>query len=303
MKTIRLTPIISLSIFSSLWLAVPSAVQAKPIERIVGSAIVNWTRSEIQVTGTGVLRPGMPQGAQRLMAQRAATVDAYRLLAEAVQGVQVFAETTVQNYTTSNDLIRIQVQAAVRGARPVGSTRYFSDGTVEVDVKMPLFGHASVAEAIHFGTAVKEQFAYPFFSPERYLAYQGYNIALKKPAQLAQNMMGYTGLVIDASGLAAEPAMGPFILGAGKRLHPDASIGIDPELIVKQGPLHYVEALEEALEDKERIGNRPLVIQAKAAVGSPVHSNILLSESNALQILNANKEAQFLEALKVVLVL
>ena len=292
-----------LGVLTPLLLVVPSVSQAKPVERVVGSAIVNWTRGEIQVTGTGVIRPGGAQGSQRLMAQRAAVVDAYRLLAEAVQGVHVFAETTVQNYRVSNELIRIQVQAAVRGARPVGTTRYLSDGTVEVDVKMPIFGRASVAEAIQFGTAVTEQFAYPFFSPERYLAYQGYNLALKKPAQLTQNTDFYTGLIIDASGLAAEPAMGPFILGAGKRLHPDASIGIDPELIVKQGPLHYVEALKEALADEDRIGTRPLVIQAKAAVGSPVHSNILLSESHALQILNANKQSQFLESLKVVLVL
>lgn len=277
--------------------------QAKPVERVLGAGVVNWTAGTLQVTGTGAVRSGPALGAQRLMAQRAARVDAYRLLAEAVEGVQVFAESTVHHYTTVNDQVRIQVQAAIRGARPVGTTRYLSDGTVEVDVRMPLFGHGSVAEAIQFGQAVQAQFAFPFRSPVRYLAYQGYNILPIPDFSLAQGLPAYTGLVIDASDLAAEPALGPFILGAGKRLHPDATIGIDPDLIVKQGPLHYVEDLDDALADQARIGNHPLVIEAKAALGSPVRSNILLSQSSALQILAANEQAHFLEALKVVLVL
>lgn len=285
----------------------PLVAQAKPVERVLGPGIVNWTEGRLQVTGTGVVRPGAGLGAQRLLAQRAARVDAYRLLAEAVEGVQVFAESTVQNYTTVNDQVRIQVQAAIRGARPVGTTRYLSDGTVEVDVQMPLFGHGSVAEAIQFGQAVQNQFAFPFRSPERYLAYQGYNIlpipATFSMAQSSAEISAYTGLVIDASDLAAEPALGPFILGAGKRIHPDATIGIDPDMIVKQGPLHYVEDLETALADQARVGERPLVIEAKAAIGSPVRSNILLSQSSAQQILAANAQGHFLEALKVVLVL
>lgn len=292
--------------------------QARPVERVLGAGVINWTAGTLQVTGTGAIRPGAGLGAQRLMAQRAARVDAYRLLAEAVQGVQVFSESTVNDYTLANDKIRIQVQAAVRGAQQVGTTRYLSDGTVEVDVQMPVFGRGSVAEAIQFGSALQEQFSYPFSSPVRYLAYQGYNLVpipatdktatsqtQKEPLKLAQQSAEgvYTGLVIDATGLAAEPAMGPFVLGAGKRLHPDSSIGIDPEMIVKKGPLHYVESLEDALDAKERIGDRPLVIQAKAAVGSPVHSDILLSQSSALKIMQANQTAGFLESLKVVLVL
>ncbi len=290
-------------------LCVSLSAGAKPVERQVGASRVNWTTGQMVVTGTGAVRAGMPKGPARLMARRAAMADAYRLLAEAVEGVQVFAETTVNNYTTTNDRIKVQVQASIRGAQTVGTTRYLSDGTVEVDVQLPIFGSGSVAQAIQFGQAVKNQFSMPFRNPLRYLAYRGYDLAMATPEWEPEGVMTaasttpYTGLVIDATGLAAEPAMGPFIVGSGKRLHPNGNIGIDPERIVKEGPLHYVEDLDDALTDVARVGNNPLVIEAKAAVGNPIHSNILLSKSSAVKIEQENKTSRFLDQLKVVLVL
>jgi hypothetical protein len=120
--------------------------------------------------------------------------------------------------------------------------------------------------------------------------------------QLAQTP-AYTGLIIDASGLAAEPAMGPFIVGAGARVHVSQKIDIDPEKIVQQGPLHYVADINDAKADTARIGANPLIVRAKAATGEPVRSNILLDPTTALKVIDINKNAKFLDDLKVTLVL
>lgn len=304
---------------SSLLLAcLPSAAWAD-LERQVGSARLNWSQGQMTVTGTGARKAGGNPGQQRLLAQRAAIVDAYRQLAEAVNGVQVFSETTVENYVVSNDLIKLQVSAVVRGAKIQGPTRYLSDDTVEVDVSLPIFGAGSVAEAINFGTSLsqfEQSLKLPFRNLNHYLAYHGTdlsglqhsetNATSPSPSRgyrLAKNNKPYTGLIINAQGLAAEPAMGPFIIGAGKRLHPTNLMGIDPELVVKKGPLHYVEDLDEAMADTEQVGDNPLVVEAKAAVGEPIHCNILLDEPTALKVLDINQQANYLENLKVTLVL
>jgi hypothetical protein len=72
---------------------------------------------------------------QKLMARRAAELDAYRLLAEQVLGVELQGQTTVEDFVTSRDDIRSRVDAILRGARIV-AVRSFSDGTAEVDAEL-----------------------------------------------------------------------------------------------------------------------------------------------------------------------
>lgn len=285
---------------------------ANSLEREIGRGRLDWGEGVLTVTGSGAVsaNPAQNAGQKRLLAQRAAIGDAYRLLAESVNGVQVFSETVVKDYVTESDTIKLQVQAVIRGAKQVGQPRYLSDGTVEVDIAMPIFGRGSLAQGLEFGQALQKQVDQPYSSLERYLAFRGQPLPAAAPAGLAQGQpqanqanSAYTGLIIDAGGLAAEPAMGPFIVAGSKRLHVSQEIGVDPERVVKEGPLHYVESLSEAKQDLERVGNNPLIIRAKAADGSPARSNILLDSGTAQMILDINKQAKFLENLKVTLVI
>ncbi|MGV3523707.1 MAG: LPP20 family lipoprotein [Candidatus Sericytochromatia bacterium] len=298
--------------FLASWLCLSLLpAQAAPVERAVGAARLDWTAGTITVTGSGVAKPGGNLGQQRLLAQRAAITDAYRLLAEAVNGVRVLAETTVKDFTTESDVIRLQVEAVLRGAQPVGRPRYLSDGTVEIDVRLPIFGPSSLAQALAFGELMQQQTAQPYSSLQSYLAFRGTPLGLPPSEAPSAPPRGwrqaqaetYTGLIIDASGLAAEPAMGPFIVAAGMRVHPNQAIDVNPALIVQQGPLHYVEDLAAARADVERVGEQPLVIRAKAAIGDPVHSNILLDQSSARRVLEADQIGRFLEGMRVTLVL
>jgi len=69
---------------------------------------------------------------ERLKATRAAEVDADRLLAERIYGVQVDADTTVADLAMSDDKIASVVQASLVGSLTVGQPEYFADGRVEV---------------------------------------------------------------------------------------------------------------------------------------------------------------------------
>jgi hypothetical protein len=98
-----------------------------------------WATRVIRVTGSGVAPESGSVAQKKLMAKRAAQVDAYRNLAEQIKGVRIDAETTVENFMTKDDVIRTNVNTFIRGAKVVG-VRYLSDGTCEVDIALPLDG-------------------------------------------------------------------------------------------------------------------------------------------------------------------
>ncbi len=104
------------------------------------SGKIDWTAGEIHATGIGAPPARAANAAQaRAMAQRAAFVVALRNLLEVVKGVRVDSESIIENFMVKSDVIRTRVDGIVKGARII-RTQYMSDGSVEVQVVMPLRG-------------------------------------------------------------------------------------------------------------------------------------------------------------------
>jgi hypothetical protein len=76
-------------------------------------------------------------GQQKLMAMRAAQIDAYRSLAEQVHGFRVWGNTAVSDFVTQNDGVRTYVDAFIRGARLVNMSA-IGDGNYEATVELSL---------------------------------------------------------------------------------------------------------------------------------------------------------------------
>ncbi|HNZ66719.1 MAG TPA: hypothetical protein PKM32_05065 [Planctomycetota bacterium] len=75
---------------------------------------------------------------KKVAARRAAILDGYRQLAEAIQGVHITSETTVKDMVTEDDQLSIEMeQTVIRGASIV-ATRYNEDNTCEVDMEIRL---------------------------------------------------------------------------------------------------------------------------------------------------------------------
>ncbi|MBI5848438.1 MAG: LPP20 family lipoprotein [Nitrospirae bacterium] len=74
---------------------------------------------------------------QRLMAKRAAKVDALRNLAEIIYGVQINSQTKVKDFITESDTIRARLATVIQGAREVDYVER-PDGTAEVTVEINL---------------------------------------------------------------------------------------------------------------------------------------------------------------------
>jgi hypothetical protein len=104
------------------------------------SGLINWTSGEVYATGIGAPPAKAANAAQsRAMAERAAFVVALRNLLETVKSVRIDSETVVENVMVKSDVIRTRVDGIVKGARSV-KTSYLSDGSVEIQVVMPLKG-------------------------------------------------------------------------------------------------------------------------------------------------------------------
>lgn len=93
--------------------------------------------ARISVIGQGVAPMNTSSPAQAYaLAKRAATADAYRLLAEKIKGVRIDGQDLVKNMMVQRSTVRTTVQAMVRNANVVETT--FKEGLCEVEMEIVL---------------------------------------------------------------------------------------------------------------------------------------------------------------------
>ncbi|QDR83181.1 LPP20 family lipoprotein [Sporomusa termitida] len=253
-------------------------VSVSAVDQVGANGSINWDEGFVEATGTGVPSSIAKSPAQaRLMARRAAIVDAQRNLLESIEGVKITAETTVKNFETTNDTVRTQVTGIVKGSKIVNEQQVF-DGTYQVTLRVNLYGHGSLAEVIVDATAPVTPAPLPSPSPS------------SPPVALPV----YTGLVVDVSGLPLERAMSPVIFDdTGRAVY--GHTNIIPEYAISQGMVDYMCTTEDirAVElGQSRAGTTPIMVKA---IGLRDHNvNIIISQADADRILAANAQSNFL---------
>jgi hypothetical protein len=265
----------------------------------VGPGQVNWSAGVLTVTGSGA-PPDKGNAAQkRLMAVRAAQVDGYRQIAEVINGVRVDSETVVKDFVVESDVIKTQVSALVRGARR-GDARYQSDGSVELDVSVPMYGGDSLADAVDLEQKRPKgkHAALPVtadLGPA--VALRPLGLASQRSYFLAAGQ-AYTGVIIDCSAAGAQPAMSPAILDDADNELYVGSLPVDADLVVNQGIVGYRPNLAAARMDVARVGANPLVLAARQAAGR-FRSDAVLSPEDSATLAVANQSNPFLAQTKV----
>jgi hypothetical protein len=114
---------------------------------------------------------------------------------------------------------------------------------------------------------------------------------------------GYTSLVVDATGLKLVRSMcpkirrsdGSEIWGTLKNLTDK-----DYDFLLDNGLVAYVSTLQEAFGNV-RCGSKPLVVKA-LSTSTPTHSDVVVSDDDAVRILNENSKSKFLEKFNVIFV-
>jgi len=246
----------------------------------VGQGSVNWSAGYIEAVGIGAPSDkSIGKANARPMAMRAAKVDAYRNLLEITKGVQVDSATTVKSFTVESDVINTQVSGLVKGAVVVDQ-QYMSDGTVEVRLRMPLYGNLA---QIIMPLAMAKPPAVP--AP-----------AVTAPAA----PVAYTGMVVDARGIQARPAMSPKVFDEdGKEVY--GSANVDREYAVQQGMSGYARDLN-AAQSNQRVTASPITVKALRTNG-PGKSDLIISNADARQIRASAENMTFMKKCRVMVVL
>lgn len=276
-------------------------------------AATDWNGGSIRAEGTGVAPARIVSAAQaRALARRAAIADAYRALAEQIQGVDVDATTTVENMMVANDTVRTHVSALVRGARIV-SEKALKDGAYTVTLEVPVFGVGSLASSVFTRNETRAQWVSPDSVYEPYDGGRGYDTtgygtyttpaapARRTPstssaasAPSGRAVGSYTGLIVDCRGLGLRPVMSPVIKADnGRPIY--GYKNLDSDKVVQNGMAGYVRSESDAT----RAGRNPLVVRAVAVDAG---ANPILSADDARRVLIENGASGFLDATNVVFI-
>lgn len=246
---------------------------------------INWKEGVLKAVGYGAPSSKAKTQAQaRLLARRAAMVDAQRNLLEAVQGVQVDAETTVELLETTSDIIKTKVSGYLKGFEVV-SEKEQSDGSYEVVLQLKLNGLDRIINEVR---PSQDQ---PFLPPS-----SGY----VPPA----NLPGYTGIIIDARGMNLDRCRVPKILDdSGRLIYDGTTYNLDDNVVNNIGVVGYISRPEDvraALAGNSRAGNAPLTgIRATSLRNH--NFDVVISTADADKILAANAQSGFLSRCAIVI--
>jgi len=255
--------------------------QAQLFQQVANGGAIDWQSQKMNATGIGSPNPNVPLAAQRAGAIRSAKLDALRQLLETVKGMNLNSETTVRNAMVENDVIQSHVSGVVKNFK-VTDTRYLSDGSVEVDVEIPVTGILTDALLpTVMGGSQPGTINYP----------NGPSVPVNTT---------YTGLVIDARGLGLHPAMAPKVLDEnGNEVYGTGYVS--REYAVQIGVVGYEKDLNRAKKN-DRVTDNPAVVKALKVSGSN-KTDVVISNADAARINAAAKNLNFMQQCKVMLIL
>ena len=257
---------------------------------------IDWTKgAESEVIATGIGLPPENMGSRGTpLARRAAIVDAYRNLAETIQGVQVDSDTLMQDLVIQSDTVRAQVSALVKGAKILEEGTN-ADGSYFVRMSVPLYGAGNSVAAIAIPGIATPSIPEPLPSVEK----------TNLPDQQVKEIrsVAYTGVIVNASGLGLESTFSPVVYDEnGRGIY--GIKNINPDFAISQGMVSYARNMNQAMQDS-RIGTNPLVVNALAVRGgrnSVNKVNVVITIDDGDKVLLANEKSGMLQNCAVVFV-
>ncbi len=236
---------------------------------LAGTAAAQWWQTDVHVVETlprgqvdwtegAVLSRGSATGSTLRSAgaltEQAAVQAARQGLWGEIEQVRLDARQMLGPVVLQAEAQRQALEAFIAQAAVV-ETRYLPGGTVETAVRLPFAGRLTAM----------------------FLSQSSAGMPDGEPRSEA----AHTGVVIDARGLAIQPALLPRIVDeSGQSLY--APEVVDMEAAVQQGYVAYAKAFDQA-PAQARIGERPLVLRALRVAGDS-RVDLVLSNAEATRI-------------------
>ena len=218
-----------LSIFVWGILDTQPAWAAKPVRQSIGYAEVDWTHGAILATGTGAPRIDLSNVAKsRLSAEKTAIMDARTHMLAAIRKMRVTAAQSGRQLLADAS-IRIKVEGVIEDCA-INDTRYYSNGGVDVVLRCSFGrGLASVLGPTGPKTPIR-----------------------------ASRESEFTGLIVDASGINAVPAMFLTLVGD------NGKVLLEPKMVTAEAlragaTARYVRSVANA-RALPQAGENPIVV-------------------------------------------
>jgi predicted nucleic acid-binding Zn-ribbon protein len=101
-------------------------------------ASMNWTKQVMRVKGNGFGPESVKElGRRKILAKRAAKMDAYRNLLEVIKGIHITSDTKVEDMMLASDAIKSRTEGMLKGMRVV-DVAYSNDGGCEITVEVSI---------------------------------------------------------------------------------------------------------------------------------------------------------------------
>ena len=238
-----------------------------------GKGQVNWTAGYIEAVGIGVA-PDKNVGIveARPVAFRAARAEACRNLLEMAMDVQVDSTTTIKDLAGDNDILHTQLEGLIQGSQ-VADQEYRSDDAAQVTLRIPLYGNVS---QIMIPQVMKQKKSGQPFG-----------------AASAVERASCIGLVIDARGVGARPAMLPGLRDENGGEISEA-FRLELETNVLQGLCGYTR--------NQHAATGLMSVKALKADG-PGKSDLIISNADAEKIRIAQEKKSFMKNCRVMIIL
>ncbi len=258
-----------------------------------GASRVDWEQGFLEAVGIATCDPATALNAADCYrrALTAARILAYEKLAETLNGVAVDGQITIANELIENSELKTATRGLVRGARVTEQARDETpDGSLLARVAVRLALYPTAEES----TSVVGSLLPPI------LATGAQTLAIEPPAPL--DMPGpVTGLILDATGKEARPALSPsVVVEAGGVLY-GRSLA-DSAVASRIGLVAYTSGVDRARRLEHRVGETPLVVTVVRADG-PTKADLVVSTDDASLVAAADGENGFLHRCAVAVVL
>ena len=282
MKKFTMLFVMTIACFLSLNISNAFAASA------IGSASVDWENDILSGTGYGTPsdRAKNP-GHARILAHQAAMLDAYRRLAEQAKGIHITADSTIEDNISTGDVVSGAVDAVIKRARVV-SEDYDEYGNCTVVLEVPLYGVTNSIAKVALKPIVKEAFPEPSLNV---------SVSVEQSTSTpVKGNGGYTGLIVDCSGLGLNPVMSPVIFNAEQKPIYGYK-NLDYDKVIAHGMASYVNNMN---GNTSRAGSNPLVVKATNIINH--NGNPVISTEDANRILSENQSSHFLDNCAVVFI-
>ncbi|MDA8138915.1 MAG: hypothetical protein M0036_09705 [Desulfobacteraceae bacterium] len=284
-----------LCILLLIWPTIGRADPAKEFIEELPTGQINWSKGLLIAKGLGAPIGNTSQAASNSnQLTQLAHHKAVSNLMETLKGLRLDASHNVAQVLASNEPFQAKLTQMTAGAQIIHETR-LADGSVEVTVQMPLLGgflQMMLPDEIRQVEPIKP------VNAKGSVTQPSWDSPLSEATPKREGI--YSGLVVDARGIGAKPAMVSLIVDeGGKEVY--GSAFISREYAVQYGVCEYVRAMPDPGLNP-RVAPKPLAARGLRIL--PERScDIVISNTDAAKLRDASANLGFLKQCRVVIII